>query len=100
MQRLLKKYGLTMVLCALCATGTLEASPELTLPKSAPAQEEQQEVDFLKVQRGFSIATIHLHHREDPSASTGHGPHQQGLHSGSRQDGPTCSCRAVPSSLS
>ena len=43
MQRLLKKYGLTMVLCALCATGTLEAAPELPLPKSAPAQEEQQE---------------------------------------------------------
>ena len=32
-----------MVLCALCATGTLEAAPELPLPKSAPAQEEQQE---------------------------------------------------------
>jgi hypothetical protein len=43
MQRLLKKYGLTMVLCALCATGTLEAAPELPLPKSATAQEEQQE---------------------------------------------------------
>ena len=43
MQRLLKKYGLTMMLCALCATGTLEAAPELPLPKSAPAQEEQQE---------------------------------------------------------
>ena len=43
MQRLLKKYGLTMVLCALCATGTLEAAPELPLPKSAPTQEEQQE---------------------------------------------------------
>ena len=34
MQRLLRKYYLTTVLCALCATGTLDAAPEL--PATAP----------------------------------------------------------------
>ena len=46
MQRLLKTY-LTTVLCALCATGTLEAVPVLPLPERA-AEKEQQE-DSVKV---------------------------------------------------
>lgn len=45
MQRLLKKYCLTTVLCALCATGTLQAAPVIPLPR--PAQE--QEEDSVKV---------------------------------------------------
>ena len=45
MQRLLKKYCLTTVLCALCATGTLKAAPFIPLPR--PAQE--QEEDSVKV---------------------------------------------------
>lgn len=43
MQRLLKKYCLTTVLCALCATGTLEAVPQLPLSKPVSTQEEQPE---------------------------------------------------------
>ena len=41
MQRLLKKYCLTTVLCALCATGTLQAAPVIPLPR--PAQEQEEE---------------------------------------------------------
>ena len=41
MQRLLKTY--LTVLCALCATGTLEAVPQLPMPKPALAQEQEQE---------------------------------------------------------
>ena len=43
MQRLLTKYYLT-VLCALCATGTLEAAPLLPLPKPVEAQEQEDSV--------------------------------------------------------
>ena len=39
MQRLLRTYYVTM-LCALCATGTLEAAPKLPLPVPQEAQEE------------------------------------------------------------
>ena len=46
MQRLLRTY-LTM-LCALCATGTLEATPELPLPADAIEAQGQQE-DSIKV---------------------------------------------------
>ena len=46
MQRLLTKYYVT-VLCALCATGTLEAAPRLPLPAD-PAPSQQQE-DSVKV---------------------------------------------------
>lgn len=46
MQRLLRTY-LTM-LCALCATGTLEAAPELPLPADAVEAQEQQ-MDSIKV---------------------------------------------------
>ena len=42
MQRLLTKYYVT-VLCALCATGTLEAVPQLPLSKPVSTQEEQPE---------------------------------------------------------
>ena len=41
MQRLLKKYCLTTMLCALCATGTLDAAPVLPMPD--PAQQLQEE---------------------------------------------------------
>ena len=44
MQRL-RKYYLTTVLCALCATGTLEAVPVLPMPES----DERQEQDSIKV---------------------------------------------------
>ena len=44
MQRLLKKYCLTTVLCALCATGTLDAAPQLPLPESAQAQEQEDSI--------------------------------------------------------
>ena len=47
MQRLLKTY--LTVLCALCATGTLEAVPELPLPEPALAQEQEQEEDSVSV---------------------------------------------------
>ena len=40
MQRLLRKYYVTM-LCALCATGTLEAAPEL--PAAVPNRTQEQE---------------------------------------------------------
>ena len=43
MQRL-RKYYLTTVLCALCATGTLDAAPELALPEAAEAQEQEDSV--------------------------------------------------------
>ncbi|MBQ6078887.1 MAG: DUF4105 domain-containing protein [Muribaculaceae bacterium] len=43
MQRL-RKYYLTTVLCALCATGTLDAAPELVLPNAAEAQEQEDSV--------------------------------------------------------
>ena len=44
MQRLLTKYYVT-VLCALCATGTLEAVPRLPLPaESAPSQKQEDSV--------------------------------------------------------
>ena len=39
MQRLLRTYYLTMM-CALCATGTLEAAPELPMPNEAQEQQE------------------------------------------------------------
>ena len=39
MQRLLKTYCMT-VLCALCATGTLDAMPELPPAPAANAQEQ------------------------------------------------------------
>lgn len=49
MQRLLRTYCLTM-LCALCATGTLEAAPPDPLPQPVQAQEEQQqEEDSVRV---------------------------------------------------
>ena len=41
MQRLLRKYYVT-VLCALCATGTLDAAPNLSLP-GKPHQSQEQE---------------------------------------------------------
>ena len=43
MQRL-RKYYLTTVLCALCATGTLDAVPNLSLPKTAEKQEQEDSV--------------------------------------------------------
>ena len=47
MQRLLTKYYVT-VLCALCATGTLEAVPQLPLP-AEPAPSQEQEEDSVRV---------------------------------------------------
>ena len=46
MQRLLKKYCLTTMLCALCATGRLDAAPQL--PLSVPT-ESQPEEDSVRV---------------------------------------------------
>ena len=46
MQRLLKTY--LTVLCALCATGTLEAVPELPLP-DRPIQVQEREEDSVRV---------------------------------------------------
>ena len=43
MQRLLRTYYLTM-LCALCATGTLEAMPQLPPSEPQPAQEKEDSV--------------------------------------------------------
>ena len=45
MQGLLRKYCLTTMLCALCATGTLEAAPQLPLH----AEPQEQEEDSVKV---------------------------------------------------
>ena len=42
MQRLFRSYYLTTVLCALCATGTLDAAPEVPQPESL-SQEESTE---------------------------------------------------------
>ena len=42
MQRLLRTYCMT-VLCALCATGTLEAAPQLPFPAEPVPSQEQQE---------------------------------------------------------
>ena len=44
MQRLLTKYYVTM-LCALCATGTLDAVPRLPQPQSAEAQEQERQAE-------------------------------------------------------
>jgi len=44
MQRLLRTYYLTTVMCALCATGTLEAMPQLPPPEPAQAQQEEDPV--------------------------------------------------------
>ena len=46
MQRLLRSYYVTM-LCALCATGTLEAAPVLPMPR--PLQVQEQEEDSVHV---------------------------------------------------
>jgi len=46
MQRLLRSYYVT-VLCALCATGTLEAAPVLPMPR--PLQVQEQEEDSVHV---------------------------------------------------
>ena len=43
MQRLLKKYCLTTVLCALCATGTLDAAPVLPVPGDTATAPEQED---------------------------------------------------------
>ena len=43
MQQLLRKYYVT-VLCALCATGTLDAAPELALSEATEAQEQEDSV--------------------------------------------------------
>ena len=43
MQRLLTKYYVT-VLCALCATGTLDAAPELPVNVPTNAQEQEDSV--------------------------------------------------------
>jgi len=43
MPRLLTKYYIT-VLCALCATGTLDAAPQLPQPEPTPAQEQEDTV--------------------------------------------------------
>ena len=43
MQRLLTKYYLTTVLCALCATGTLDAAPVAPFP-AEPVQEQEDSV--------------------------------------------------------
>jgi len=44
MQRLLTKYYVTM-LCALCATGTLDAVPRLPQPQSAEVQEQERQAE-------------------------------------------------------
>ena len=43
MQRLLTKYCLTTVLCALCATGTLDAAPGLPFPAKPITTQEQED---------------------------------------------------------
>ena len=48
MQRLLRTYCMT-VLCALCATGTLEAAPELPFPAEPVPTQKQQEEDSVRV---------------------------------------------------
>ncbi len=47
MPHLLRKYCLTTVLCALCATGALDAMPHLPAPEKAMPQEQQE--DSVKV---------------------------------------------------
>ncbi len=44
MQRLLRTYCLTTMLCALCATGTLDAAPQLPLHKAPKTVEEEEPV--------------------------------------------------------
>ena len=48
MQRLLRTYCMT-VLCALYATGTLEAAPQLPFPAEPVPSQEQQEEDSVRV---------------------------------------------------
>ena len=48
MQRLLRTYCMT-VLCALCATGTLEAAPQLPPFPAEPVQSQEQQEDSVRV---------------------------------------------------
>ncbi len=47
MQRLLRTYYVTTVLCALCATGTLNAAPVLPMP--GPVQDSEAQEDSVRV---------------------------------------------------
>ncbi len=59
MQRLLRTY--LTVLCALCATGTLEAVPELQLPAEAPEQEDSIHVSLVTFYPGSEPHNIWGH---------------------------------------
>ena len=59
MQRLLRTY--LTVLCALCATGTLEAVPELPLPAEAPEQEDSIHVSLVTFYPGSEPHNIWGH---------------------------------------
>ena len=64
MQRLLKKYCLTTVLCALCATGTLDAAPVLPVPgdtATAPEQEDPVRVSLVTFYPGSEPHNIWGH---------------------------------------
>ena len=64
MQRLLTKYYVTM-LCALCATGTLNAVPQL--PQPAEAQEEEQ-----LVEEPVSVSLVTFYPGSEPHNIFGH----------------------------
>ena len=64
MQRLLTKYYVTM-LCALCATGTLNAVPQL--PQPAEAQEEEQ-----LVEEPVSVSLVTFYPGSEPHNIWGH----------------------------
>ena len=60
MQRLLTKYYVT-VLCALCATGTLDAAPELPMPAEAQEQEDSVHVSLVTFYPGSEPHNIWGH---------------------------------------
>ena len=66
MQRLLTKYYVTM-LCALCATGTLDAVPQLAQPQPAENQEEEQ-----LAEEPVSVSLVTFYPGSEPHNIWGH----------------------------
>lgn len=66
MQRLLTKYYVTM-LCALCATGTLDAVPQLAQPQPAENQEEEQ-----LAEEPVSVSLVTFYPGSEPHNIFGH----------------------------
>ena len=66
MQRLLTKYYVTM-LCALCATGTLDAVPQLAQPQPAENQDEEQ-----LAEEPVSVSLVTFYPGSEPHNIFGH----------------------------